>query len=342
VITLKLAFLIGALPENLRYINIFQFKDDWSKCSIYVKDIIPEIISSNNIESNNIKNNTKNIFSAENKTPQDLQERSKTRKSFKQNKNTIKNGRCNYCLKKGHFFYECRKRRQNRMKRKNSKKFNYKKYNNKHYKNKYYINSANKNNYDNLYSEAFTQDFNDNETLGLNLVTNNNQSTTSKKKLTCWILDSGASIHITNQLDNLFNIKICNEKIFLANKQSIHSTFIGTFKGYINDYEIIINDVYFSPNIDKNLLSIGKLIKQNYKLIFNSNQNKPYVSIYDKYQNKIIDIFSNSSNTFKIWISTQPILLNNISQRNIINQLNYTNLKISEKLNLWHRRFAHF
>ncbi|KAG4097219.1 hypothetical protein H8356DRAFT_1395085 [Neocallimastix lanati (nom. inval.)] len=120
------------------------------------------------------------------------------------------------------------------------------------------------------------------------------------KELICWTLDSGASINITNRLDKLTNIKYCNEKIFFVNNQSIIINKVGTFIGYINEYEFTIEDVYYSPLININLISIGNLIKQNYKILFNTNHNKSYVTIYDKYQNKIANIISNTNNTFNI------------------------------------------
>ena len=45
--SVKVGILNRGLPEELRWINVFQFKNDWNKCSKYVKDVLPEIISSN-------------------------------------------------------------------------------------------------------------------------------------------------------------------------------------------------------------------------------------------------------------------------------------------------------
>ena len=159
------------------------------------------------------------------------------------------------------------------------------------------------------------------------------------KELIFWTLDSGASINIINRLDILTNIKTCNEKIYFANNQSITVKKVGTFKGFINEYEFTIKDVYYTPTINKNLISIGQLIKQNYKI---TSHNKPYATIYDEYQNKIINITSNSNNTFSMWISNQRINLHDNNNTDINEEINYISLKIPEKLNLWHRRFSHF
>jgi len=41
-------------------------------------------------------------------------------------------------------------------------------------------------------------------------------------------------------------------------------------------------------------------------------------------------------------MSTHPLQLKDIEKININNEINYTNMKIQDKLNLWHRRLAHF
>eukprot|EP00833_Pecoramyces_ruminatium_P006369 jgi/Orpsp1_1/1180401/evm.model.c7180000073270.1 len=341
--SIKVGTLNRALPENLRYINVFQYTNDWKECSNYVKKVIPEIITSNNIETNNIKNNnTKNIFYTEseeiNKT-----KNNKVKKPTIKRLKTRRNGRCNYCHKKGHYFYECEKRKQDRQNKLRRKKvFKIKNYK-KHYKRKHYANFVQVDNYDPTYSESFTKDYNDTETVDINCLHKQNQHfTKNNKELVCWILDSGASINITNRIDKLTNIKKCNEKLYFANNQTVTTNYIGTFKGYINNQEIIINDVYYSPIINKNLLSLGKLAQQNYKVIFNMYHNKPCATIYDEHQNKIINILSTTNNTFKFWISTQPLYLNDIKKISINNEINYTNMKANDRLNLWHRRFAHF
>ena len=340
----KVGILNRALPENLRFINVFQYNSDWEKCTDYVKNVIPQILLSNLTESNYIKeNNNKNIFSAES-TYKKNQEKSK-RYIKNINKNTKRpNIKCNYCGKRGHFFYNCFKRKRNQLRRRSNTNFKRKNnYNKSNIKNKKVIDNIQRNNYNDIYAECFSQDYNTNESNTIDLIDNKNKSTKSiNKELICWTLDSGASINITNRLDKLTNIKYCNEKIFFANNQSIIINKVGTFIGYINEYEFTIEDVYYSPLINKNLISIGNLIKQNYKILFNTNHNKSYVTIYDKYQNKIANIISNANNTFNIWLSTQRIFLHDNNTRNTNDEINYINMKIPDKLNLWHRRFSHF
>ena len=340
----KVGILNRTLPENLRYINVFQYINNWEECTSYVKRVVPEIIISNNIETNNIKiDNAKKIFSIENENTNYKNKKPKMKKNA-QRTTTRRNGRCNYCHKKGHYFYECKKRLSDRKlkfrKRKNIKNNNQRR---QFHEKRNYANFMQKDNYNSVYSDSFTKDYNDNETISINYIHKGKyQTPVNNKELICWILDSGASINITNRKDKLINIKTCNEKIYLANNEILTTKYIGTFKGYINDQEIIINDVYYSPLIDKNLLSVGKLNQQNYKIIFNSHHNKPCATIYDNHQNKIINILSHSNNTFKLFLSIHPLQLKDIEKINTNNEINYTNMKTQDKLNLWHRRLAHF
>jgi len=143
----KVGILNRSLPDNLRFINVFQYKDSWIKCCKYVKNIVLEIIFSNLKESNEISiNKHKSVFSIEYSKHDN---NSKNNSPIKTNR---KNGRCNYCGKKGHYFYEClykkkilnkpNKSNKTKLKNKNkkfdkklkrhNKKLNYKKNNRKY------------------------------------------------------------------------------------------------------------------------------------------------------------------------------------------------------------------
>jgi len=66
--SIKAGILNRALPENLRFINVFQYKDNWGRLSNYVKDVIPDIIFSNMKEHTKIEDSQKHIFLAEQNT----------------------------------------------------------------------------------------------------------------------------------------------------------------------------------------------------------------------------------------------------------------------------------
>eukprot|EP00833_Pecoramyces_ruminatium_P011506 jgi/Orpsp1_1/1185538/evm.model.c7180000094294.1 len=103
----KVGILNRTLPENLRWINVFQFNNDWNSCCNYVKRIVPDIIFSNLKETSNIEENPPNILNTE----------MKERKNQKTKLRTIKrrrNGRCYICGKYGHFQKECWNNKRNK------------------------------------------------------------------------------------------------------------------------------------------------------------------------------------------------------------------------------------
>ena len=51
-----------ALPENLRFINVFQYKHDWNKLCEYVKNVISDIVFSNLKGLLKSEESTKQIF----------------------------------------------------------------------------------------------------------------------------------------------------------------------------------------------------------------------------------------------------------------------------------------
>ena len=69
----KIGILNRSVPDNLRWLNVFQYKKNWEKCKDYVKNIIPDIIFSNFKESTYSKSNN-NIFLAVNQNKNQREE----------------------------------------------------------------------------------------------------------------------------------------------------------------------------------------------------------------------------------------------------------------------------
>jgi len=64
----KAGILNRALPDNLRFINVFQFKNNWPKLCEYIKNVISDIVFSNMRESITRDENNKQIFSTTSNT----------------------------------------------------------------------------------------------------------------------------------------------------------------------------------------------------------------------------------------------------------------------------------
>ena len=106
---IKVDILNRALPENLRFINVFRYKSNWNKCCEYVKDVIPEIIFSNNKETKQSKPITNDILSTNIKNSKNFKNFNKPKNinKAKFSINKRKNSKCSICNKYEHYSYDC-------------------------------------------------------------------------------------------------------------------------------------------------------------------------------------------------------------------------------------------
>uniref|UniRef100_A0A0N5BJE0 Retrovirus-related Pol polyprotein from transposon TNT 1-94 n=1 Tax=Strongyloides papillosus TaxID=174720 RepID=A0A0N5BJE0_STREA len=82
-----------------------------------------------------------------------------------------------------------------------------------------------------------------------------------------WIIDSGASLHLTGKLDLLEDIKETGSvRIRTANNEIIQTNLVG--KARVNN--ILIDNVYYAKSVPANLLSYN-LLKENGKIVIDKN-----------------------------------------------------------------------
>jgi len=318
----------------------------------YVKRLIPDITFSPLNERRIQEENTKAIFNLHTSSKRNL--KNKFLKFTKR-----KNGKCFLCGKYGHYLRDCYKNKRNKN---NKKNYNHKFHTNKRKvsindnKNKMNINNKhvypinNVDHYKDEYSEDFTKDYNSDNALEINNIetiknniniNNNNQINYTNNNFIIWILDSGASISTTNDINLLTNIKKCHTKISLANDKEILSNYIGDFVGFINNQKFTLKNVFYSKYIKRNLISVNQLITQNYKIVFNNYNNLPQALIYDNHGNRIYKSISDNKNTFKIFTSIHQIKLRK-EHINYNNEINNIYLNKDQLMDLWHRRLGHF
>jgi len=192
----KAGILNRCLPENLRFINVFQYKNNWKGLYNYVKDVIPDIIFSNIKEITKVDDNK--LFSIES---------SELKGSPKQRINTPKrrkNGKCFRCGLFGHFSRECRNRN---FQSKNNKRYKlnhrHKNRNNKiiqrhiksHRKQNNQLNSIQKSQ-NNEHQNNIFKDYNSDDGMVLNCITTKTIKYyhNPQNHISQWILDSGASL----------------------------------------------------------------------------------------------------------------------------------------------------
>ncbi|UYV75677.1 hypothetical protein LAZ67_13000976 [Cordylochernes scorpioides] len=101
-----------------------------------------------------------------------------------------------------------------------------------------------------------------------------------------WILDSGASSHMTFHLDHLKNIQAINKEITLADDSYITSESIGDVEIKNSDEEsIILKDVLYVPKSSDNLISTshqGYSIPNCYKEAMNLPDSEKWIGAMEK------------------------------------------------------------
>ncbi|KAG5674318.1 hypothetical protein PVAND_004295 [Polypedilum vanderplanki] len=89
----------------------------------------------------------------------------------------------------------------------------------------------------------------------------------------CWIVDSGASIHMTPYEGNFIKINkdVCGN-VLTANNATIPIKGIGTSNIRVYNGEVEVKDVHYVPKLATNLLSVSKITQSGNKVIFEKNE----------------------------------------------------------------------
>ena len=98
----------------------------------------------------------------------------------------------------------------------------------------------------------------------------------STKKLDLWIGNTGASTHIKNTLDGLYNLQKEETTVKIGNGLKLKSTTIGSLKGVVEQNDgtkinVVLNNVAYVPELTANLFSITKALQNGFK--FSNEEN---------------------------------------------------------------------
>lgn len=133
--------------------------------------------------------------------------------------------------------------------------------------------------------------------------------TTGKFKNTDWYIDSGASVHLTAKKEWLTNERKPDLlEIMVANKTKIPVECAGDvqIKTVINEetFNVLLNNVQYVPDLTTNLLSVGQLISNGNKVIFDKKGCKIYNT-----NNVLVGTANLENNVYKLSIEKQDVSL---------------------------------
>ena len=150
-----------------------------------------------------------------------------------------------------------------------------------------------------------------------------NPITFPMKHHSVWYLDSGATEHMTPYLNKMENFKKVFSRIQTASKEKIQAEGKGDitveFSEKNGGLHAVLKDVLFVPNIDGNLLSVGRLLEKGLKIIFENNE----AQVLNSKGDVILKAFRKNR-------------LYEIEEQTQLGKL------LKGDSTLWHRRFGHF
>ena len=88
----------------------------------------------------------------------------------------------------------------------------------------------------------------------------------SRKYVERWLLDSGSTIHLTNNKSNLRNITNASTNVTVGTGTSVRAFIKGDLilKQLESDDVMVLKEVLYVPTFNQNILSISKLLKEGY------------------------------------------------------------------------------
>lgn len=149
-----------------------------------------------------------------------------------------------------------------------------------------------------------------------------------KTKSTEWYVDSGASLHMTNSSDGMYDIRAAPTKqITVANNTTVTVQHMGNVNlslrgkdGKIN--QIQVRDILYVPELSTNLLSVSQLTNKGCHVIFNDTG--------CEIRNKQMEL-----------VSTARLTNNNMYKLNIFDGNAFITSSETQNIDLWHRRMGH-
>lgn len=143
-----------------------------------------------------------------------------------------------------------------------------------------------------------------------------------------WVIDSGASAHITKSESNLRNLREpASKEIVVGDNGRLEVKCAGDMhvaiaaNGESNGEQVTVKNVLCVPNICANLMSVSQMAKHGKTLVF------------DKHSCRIFDENADL-------MVTAP-LVDNLHRLNCASDKKATAFAASTDINLWHRRRAH-
>ena len=151
-----------------------------------------------------------------------------------------------------------------------------------------------------------------------------------------WWIDSGATTHITNDMQGYLLTKTPKESerfVYMGNRLKAEVVAVGTYRRILETgHQMDLEDTFYVPSISRNLVSLSKLDRVGYSVLFNCGK------LNLMFNSKVIGSGNLCDGLYKITLNHEFAQLLVTLQSNIC----LTRGLINEKSSiLWHRRLGH-
>ena len=76
-----------------------------------------------------------------------------------------------------------------------------------------------------------------------------------------WLVDSGSTVHVTNNPHGITHWCKAQETIIVGNGQEVKANFKGTVHIQVKNATLTLHDVLFVPGFAKNIISVSRLVR---------------------------------------------------------------------------------
>ena len=151
-----------------------------------------------------------------------------------------------------------------------------------------------------------------------------------------WIIDSGASQHITHYRARYLDYTAVNDQgsVTIADGTKLHAYGIGSIGVATKEGTITLRDVWYVPNIGTSLISVARMVDAGYRVEFN----KTTCSISKKAMQTVLGYRHGSLYHIN---DMSASLLNTATVENKANLGLTTNQSSKATIAVWHRRLCH-
>ena len=152
-----------------------------------------------------------------------------------------------------------------------------------------------------------------------------------------WLVDSGATAHMTYDKSILHDVKPSSSQISIGDASSIEASCVGDvfLNTSSNDEPAVLQDVLHVPRISANLLSVYRITKQGYGVYFDSS----VLEVIDTNSLQIVASGTQEGGLYHLKSSHSPL---EKSKSHLLNVLKGCHAMVAqEDPTLWHARFGH-